>query len=65
MNEDGSPNSPMVSTGRRTAILIAAGMTQFLVTVDYWSAAIAMPPTMTDMRVAAERAPQGAVSRRL
>ena len=51
MNEDGSPNSPMVSTGRRTAILIAAGMTQFLVTVDYWSAAIAMPPMAHDLGV--------------
>ncbi|MDG2291937.1 MAG: MFS transporter [Phycisphaerales bacterium] len=41
----------MMSTSQRIAILIAAGMAQFLVTVDYWSVAIAMPPMAHDLHV--------------
>lgn len=46
-----SDNLSLPSAGRRVAILIATGMAQFLVTVDYWAAAIALPRMANELGV--------------
>ncbi|MCH2181066.1 MAG: MFS transporter [Mariniblastus sp.] len=52
MTNEPLPSDPIsISTGQRIAILIAAGMAQFLVCVDYWSVAIAMPAMAEDFGV--------------
>ena len=38
-----------ITPGRRIAILIATGMSQFLVTVDYSAVAIALPRMASDL----------------
>ena len=50
-DENSASQSVAISTGRRIAILIATGMAQFLVAVDYWSVAIAMPSMAQDLGV--------------
>lgn len=47
------PANQHITPARRTAILIACGLAQFIVAADYWSVAVALPPMAEDLGVRA------------